>query len=200
MPLLLALFAVAVAATLGFVAGRLTAPRASTAPTQPPTAAASEKSNERLPNEILSDALAAVAGPAYALVVRIDAVETWRKTHGMKALDQFVQRLERSVRATLPKAVDVRTGDAEVTAICGGKPSDAMTVLEHLKGQTFRLPDGSETFVTCSLGVAAGTKGVDLADLRKRATSAVRGAQAAGRWRAFLADDAGNRPLGDASV
>ena len=153
---------------------------------------------ERSPCGVLREALAEIEGPSYALVVRIDAVATWRRTHGMRALDEFVRRLERAVEETLPRAVDVRTGDAEVTAVCGGDPADAAAVIDRLKAQTFRLPDGSETLVTCSLGAAAGGGGVELEDLRRRAVSAVQSAQAAGRWQAFLADEAGNRPLAGA--
>ena len=193
MPLLLALFAVALAAALGFAAGRMTAPAVAPSPAPPPARGTSA-------DDVLADALAAIEGPAYALVVRIDAVATWRRTHGMRALDRFVRRLGRAVQETLPRAVDVRTGDAEVTAVCGGDPAEAAAVLGRLKAQTFRLPDGSETLVTCSLGAAAGESGVGLEDLRRRATSAVQSAQAAGRWRAFLADEAGNRPLADSPV
>ena len=190
MPLQIALFGVATAAGLGFVAGRVTGSRPHVVhPSVPPA------EGRPCAEAVFGEALKALEGPAYALVVRVDAVETWRRTHGMAALDRFVARLERSVRSQLPRAVDLRTGDAEVTAVCGGHTTAALRVLEDLKSQTFRLPDGSETLVTCSVGAAAAEEGAALEDLRNRANSAVRAAQEAGRWRAFEADSRGTRPL-----
>ena len=172
-----------VAAGLGYAAGRMGRPKAANG------------GDGAVETAILESAFGRLSSPRFALMLRVDAVETWKRTHGMPALDQFVRRLRAAVEAELPQAVDVRTGDAEVTAVCGGEPAQAVRLLTALKDQRFRLPDGTETLVTCSLGVAPEEPGVTLAELRGRASAAVRKAQSAGRWQAFVASSSGTRPL-----
>ena len=179
----LALFGTAAGAALGFAAGRLTRPAERPAVDAEAVA------------DLLEAAYARLDGERFALVLRVDAVGTWRRTHGAAALDLFVRRLEEAVHAELPDAADVRTGEAEVTAVCPGRPERAGGLLGALKARRFRLPSGAETLVTCSLGLAPAEGGATLAELRSRANAAVRAAQDAGRWRAMVADGSGTRAL-----
>lgn len=183
-PLPLVGFGMAVAAGLGYLAGRL-----SRRPDGPSVL------DEDAADAVLASAFERLSTPRFALVLRVDAVATWKRTHGATALDLFVRRLRQALEETLPDAVNVQTGDAEVTAVCDGEPQRAAVVLDALKARRFRLPSGVETLVTCSLGTAAEEPGVTIEDLRSRAAAAVRAAQESGRWQAFTADSRGTRAL-----
>lgn len=87
------------------------------------------------------------------MYLRLDAVENWRRTHGQRAIEHFVQEMVTVVTDMLPTGGHVVRREAEAIAICTGDRRLAAQISDVLRNHRFAHLDGQEALVSAGMGV-----------------------------------------------
>lgn len=158
-PLSLFALGLVVAAVLGFVAGWILGSRPATA--RADKREASTGPAAKAANAAVDPVLAAwddVEPNRVIMYLRLDAVETWRRTHGQRTIEYFVQEIVAIVTDMLPPGGHVVRKDVEAIAIATGDRLLAAKIAEALKRHRFTHLSGAEALVSAGMGVVEETE------------------------------------------
>lgn len=157
-PLSLFAFGLVVSSVLGFVAGWvLAAGRSGQAEPVATEAKASPAGGVGEESDRLTTAWNGSAQPRVVMHLRMDAIETWRRTHGQKTVEHFLSEIIAVVTDELaPGGGMVRKGD-EAIAVTTGDVRTAAQIAETLRAFKFAHINGGEALVSAGMGVVEET-------------------------------------------
>ena len=90
--------------------------------------------------------------------LRLDAADTWRRTHGQDAIEHFMKEIMTIATEAIPAGGCVVRKGEEATAIATGDRTFAAEIAHALRSHTFTHANGNEALVSAGMGVAEETE------------------------------------------
>lgn len=132
------------------------------------------------------------AGALGLMWIRVDQAEEMRRTHGARACESMLENMERTLSNNLRPGDEIgRWGDDEFLVLSHEKDGEVLANHARVLAGIARTAEfrwwGDRVSLTVSVGTAAAERGEPLAELLKRAQSAMRESEHAGGNRVMQA-------------
>lgn len=159
-PLPIVIVGIAIAAVLGVAGGWILGSAAASKAHQSSADGRGDtrpsSSEEAMKADPLQEAWDSFSGPKIVFCWRLDGIDTWRRTHGQKAVEMFSSEVSQVIVGALPEPAGIKLVGEEGVAVAPGDEGTVIRAANAIRQNIFRYENGEEALVSASIGFVLG--------------------------------------------